>query len=379
MLANLLAPSAPPPVAPAISAPAAEPPKAAFPPVPETLPKIPARTAAAICKECKPGSAALALLTPEQTPAQFLSLLQERQMAEAMVKVLAQGLPDREGVAWAVQCVLKVAEKLPPADLNALKAAQAWVKEPTLQRQKAAAIAAERTDFQGPGAWAAQAAAYAQGGGLRPASPAGPIPPRLTPHAVGGAVALAISVVASPEYAARLLPAMKAIAIGAVAGMSVAGVNAARLAGAPSQIQAPPLGIPGAPAVSGVGMPQLPGAMGGAQAGIGALPVLGAMAAGGANLASVSGVAASAALPQSAAAGAALGGIGALPSAIGGSAPNLQIPGVANPGLPSLSSPGAPGMSPPNPPSVAPAIPFGDQQPFIGIGLEIAGGQRAVA
>ena len=92
-LANWLAPSVPQPLA------VPEPPAPEFPPVPLELPRVAAKTAAEICKECKPEPAALQLLTPRQTPAQFLAILQERHMGADMVKVLAQGMPDREGVA----------------------------------------------------------------------------------------------------------------------------------------------------------------------------------------------------------------------------------------------------------------------------------------
>ncbi|MEO6789277.1 MAG: hypothetical protein ABI318_24395, partial [Chthoniobacteraceae bacterium] len=240
-LAEWLMPS-PTPIAPTAQPPAPQaPPEPEFPPVPAELPKIFAKTAAELCKECKPEPPAVELLSPQQTPAQFLAVLQERNMGSDMVKVLAQGLPDREGVAWAVQSALKVADKLPVADAQALQAAQAWAKDPSPERQAAAAAAAKRTDYQGPGAWAAQAAASAQAGGPAPAAPGGVEAPRLTPHAVSGSVLLSASILGVPEYAARLRSAMVAAA-GAAAGMAVAGASIPQFSGASAHLRVPTLG-----------------------------------------------------------------------------------------------------------------------------------------
>ena len=77
-------------------------------------------------------------------------------MGDEMVKTMAHGLPDREGVQWAAQSAEKVSDKLPPDDLQAMKAAQAWAKSPTDANQAAAAAAASKANLQGPGALAAR-------------------------------------------------------------------------------------------------------------------------------------------------------------------------------------------------------------------------------
>ena len=94
-------------------------------PVPSQLPKITAPTAAEICKTSDPKPAAQKLLTPEQTPSQYLNKLQDHHLGDEMVKTLAHGMPDREGVAWAAQSAEKVSGHLPPADVQALHAAKA--------------------------------------------------------------------------------------------------------------------------------------------------------------------------------------------------------------------------------------------------------------
>jgi hypothetical protein len=88
-----------------------------------------------------------------------------------------------------------------------MEAAQVWAKNPTAPNQAAAAAAAAKTDYRGPGALAAQGAAWAQPA-MPVAVPAGAPPaPRLTPHAVAGAVLLASAIAANPKLAAPKIQA----------------------------------------------------------------------------------------------------------------------------------------------------------------------------
>ncbi len=410
-LANLLAPSAPSAAGQALpQADVVTPAEPAPSLVPAQLPKISARTAAELCQECKPEPVAMELLKPQQTPAQFLTLLQERHLSADMTKVLAQGLPDREGVAWAVLCVQRVADKLPAADVQALRVAQAWVKNPTSDLQKAATQALELTDRQGPGAWAAQAAAWAKADAPEPLQASNqesasrkkvtsekPEPPRLTPQAVSAAVGLSATILARPEYAVRKLQMME-MAMGAVAGLSVGGVSVSHLSGMASNLQAPHLGAAGSLASLAAGdmsVPQLPGAAGRVQAGIAALPSAGGISAAAANLPGVAnamshaagaGSAAHAAIPQSAAVAAALAGAAALPNlpnaaayAISGALPHMQMPGVPDVGLAHFSQPNLPQFTSATLPPAVLEFMFREQQPFIRIGLEIASGVIPVA
>ncbi len=169
------------------------------PPVPAVLPKFTAPTALELAQATQPGPAAQLLLTPQQTPSQYLAALQEKQLGEEMVKTLAHGMPDREGVQWAALSAEKVSDKLPPTDVQALQAAKAWAANPTPETQAAAAAAAAKTDLQGPGAMAAQAAAWS--------APAGSSAPRLTPHAITAAVLMSAAIVAFPKHAAPKPPA----------------------------------------------------------------------------------------------------------------------------------------------------------------------------
>ena len=370
--------------------------------VPALLPKIAATTAAEICIECEPDPVALKLLTPEQTPAQYLALLQERNLGSDMVKVLAEGLPDREGVAWAVRCALKVVDRLPVAEVRALRAAEAWVKHPTAEGQAVAGAAARKTDFQGPGAWAAQAAATAQTDGLPTESDGedGADVSRLTPKSVCGAVMLSVSVLSVPEYGGRLLAMLQAGA-GAAAGVALAGASA--------RVQAPSLSgmpaLPSVPSVPNVSVPQLSGTPGKIQAAMGAMPSVSSVGDIAGRLPGVAGAMASpvGAVVQGAISG---GGAGAMAAALGSvpvlqgaaasaagmaiavpgvsalanvAVPNPQMPALGNPNLPNLSLPDGSQLHAPVLPAPDPLVTFRGQRPFIEIGLGIASGKILIA
>ena len=185
------------------------------PAVPVQLPNLTMQTAAEMAQAAEPGEAAKQLLTPQQTPSQYLAALQEKHLGGEMVKAMAHGMPDRSGVMWAVLSAQKVKEHLPSEELQAIQAAHDWVKNPNPNTAAAAAAAAAKTDMMGPGALAAQGAAWTQ-----PASPVAagaegaPPPSRLTPHAVAGAVQLAAAIAADPKAAApKLLAAVAQAAI----------------------------------------------------------------------------------------------------------------------------------------------------------------------
>lgn len=208
-----------------------------YPPVPAHLPKISAPTATQLAQQSQPSPAAQGLLTPQQTPAQHLQALQDHHLGGDMVKTLAHGMPDREGVHWATQSAGKVSDKLPADDLHALKAAQTWVKSPTDANKAAAGAAAAKTNYSGPGAWAAQGAAWSQPASPAAAAPGAAAPPRMTPHAVSASVLMSSSIKANPALAAPKpqVPAVKAPALQAPALQAPA-------------MQAPKLAAPQAPA-----------------------------------------------------------------------------------------------------------------------------------
>jgi hypothetical protein len=75
---------------------------------------------------------ALELLNPEQTPAEYLALLLERERFKDAYSFLAVALPPREAAWWAALCIRQTHG--PIAKLNeaaALRAAIEWLLEPT--------------------------------------------------------------------------------------------------------------------------------------------------------------------------------------------------------------------------------------------------------
>jgi hypothetical protein len=186
------------------------------------LTKINSPTAAGICQEFEPQPESRQLLTPAQTPNEYLQTLQAHDQSEDSIKLLAHGMPERESTWWATQSARKVADPGNAADQAAIKAADAWVKNPSPETQEQAAAAAAKTDYQTPGAWAAQAAAWSQPqppvsapnalpSPAVPPPPGTPVIPRLTPHAVSGAVMLAAAQSATKVPSVPPAPAMPAM------------------------------------------------------------------------------------------------------------------------------------------------------------------------
>jgi len=143
--------------------------------------------------------------------------LQKEKFSQDHIHFLAHGLPARESVGWACKSSAKVSDKLAPSDKTALQSAQAWVKNPTPANQAAAAAAAAKTNFQGPGAWAAQGAAWSKAPGAparpgAPAVPGAPAAPNLTGHAVAGSVMLAAAL-SVPKAPVMKEPTLQAPAV----------------------------------------------------------------------------------------------------------------------------------------------------------------------
>jgi len=128
--------------------------------------------------------------------------LQDREMGVDMVKTIAHGLPEREAIWWAVQSAERVSDRVPAADVQAMRAAQTWVKNPTAANKAAAAAAADQTDYCGPGAWAAQGVAWSKSAeeGAAGQESASAAPP-LASQAVASAVLLAATIKAKPALA----------------------------------------------------------------------------------------------------------------------------------------------------------------------------------
>jgi hypothetical protein len=95
-------------------------------------------------------------------------------------------------------------ETVPEEDMEALRAAETWVRDPVPEHRQAAADAAARANQDSAAAWTAHAAAWS--GGILAIGRATPIapPPELTPHAASVAIALAGRFLPPEERARRL-------------------------------------------------------------------------------------------------------------------------------------------------------------------------------
>ena len=163
------------------------------------LAKVAYETAAEVCRKSTAGDQARALLQDGMNPCEFLdALIAERLHADAVV-FLAHALPKREAVWWACLCAEQVlGPEPPPATASALKAARAWVIDPTEESRRAALPAAEAADLGTPAGCAALAA-YFSGGSLAPPDLQA-VPPgeHLTGKMVASSLSLA-AVIKEPE------------------------------------------------------------------------------------------------------------------------------------------------------------------------------------
>lgn len=153
---------------------------------------------------------------PGQTSSEYLQSLGKNQQSTEAVNFMANGMPERESTWWACQSSRLVEGKLNTADRSALSAAEEWVRNPTPETKSAAGAAAAKTDFTGPGAWSAQAAAWAPAvapvaapaAAVATAGHPGPAAAGLAASAIAGAVLLAAGLVNRPAMAEAEKPAL---------------------------------------------------------------------------------------------------------------------------------------------------------------------------
>jgi len=151
------------------------------------LPKLTTPGAADLAAKFKPQPAAQALVKPGMSSSEYIHALEQNNMSGDAIKGLSHGMSERDSVWYATQSSRRVEPMMTPADKTAMKAAEDWAKNPSPANQARASAAAAATDHSGPGAWAAQGAAWSS------ETPGGAIPatPGLTPHATSSSVQLA--------------------------------------------------------------------------------------------------------------------------------------------------------------------------------------------
>ncbi len=117
------------------------------------------RTAADIARPLGLSSKARELLADGQTPTAYLRLLVEQGHYLDALHLLAHAMLPRQAVWWACLCVRHASgENMPPEERAALRAAVAWVCDPSAAKQQAARAAGREATFKTPAGCAAQAA-----------------------------------------------------------------------------------------------------------------------------------------------------------------------------------------------------------------------------
>jgi len=156
--------------------------------------KIASRKAAEVCRKFDLHEEAKTHLNNESTPEQFVERLVRSKFHADAVRFLAYALPKQEAVWWACKCVRCVPVCFgDETAIQALRAAEAWIRNPGEASRQAALRAGKKHSFEmptAPAAWTAMAAAWS-GGSTTTGDENVPAPPEhMTAHAASGAILL---------------------------------------------------------------------------------------------------------------------------------------------------------------------------------------------
>ncbi len=186
----------------------------------QLLSKMAARPLAEVLPQAALPAPALTAIEGCADPAAAFAALEKAALMEEAARLAAHALPKREAVWWACMCARHTAPlPLPPADLRALEAAEAWVYRGEDAARRQAFSHAQDGNFSTPEAWAA-VAAFWSGDSMAPLGQAAvPPAPHLAGTAVIGSVLLA-AVRSRPERRAQRLANFLAAAREIAAGGS---------------------------------------------------------------------------------------------------------------------------------------------------------------
>lgn len=149
---------------------------------------LPNRAAAAALGVSAP---ALAHLDRAVDPQGLLAALIAEQRHLDAIRVLALAMPRLLAVRWAISCVRAAFPPTPDVlDLECLRAAARWVREPTDAECETARRLAQQAGYATPAAWTAAAAAWSGSSLAEPGELVLPPPAHLGAHAVAGAIGL---------------------------------------------------------------------------------------------------------------------------------------------------------------------------------------------
>lgn len=149
-----------------------------------------AKDIATLAEVSKP---ALDLCTDGISPTKYVDILENEKLCKDAVLFLAYGLPIQIGIQWGDKCCR---ELLPAdaADKNepALKAVEAWLKDPSDENRRAANQAA-KSDDETTAADVLGMAVFLSGGSITPAGkPETPPPPYLAQKLTANAINMAV-------------------------------------------------------------------------------------------------------------------------------------------------------------------------------------------
>lgn len=167
------------------------------------MPEVRFATARALFDSFATASSRISTPPTDEPSLLFLQGLVRSGKLEDALSFVAYLLGRREAVWWGCRSVRRIMSEIPANELDALQAAEAWVRDPEPELRLAAQDAATQADENGACAWLARAAAWS--GGALVMGRAAPIapPPELTPHAVVVAILLATRYLSPDERAAQ--------------------------------------------------------------------------------------------------------------------------------------------------------------------------------
>jgi hypothetical protein len=142
-------------------------------------------------------------------PKAFFTDLRTQGRLDEAAMFLGQALPRYEVVAWATRVLRDIKAADPaqgPADLQALDAAQAWLKDPSEPNRRAALAASSAASDGAPERFAALAA-YFSGGSMAPDN-CPPVPPPREAAGKFAAAAVILAATRSPDRPAALARAL---------------------------------------------------------------------------------------------------------------------------------------------------------------------------
>jgi hypothetical protein len=131
-------------------------------------------------------------LDDDLPPGEFFQALMDNKHYHDAVTFLAHAIPSREAVWWACVCARYHMEDADVKYQLGLKAAEAWVYDPSEENRRVCEKYAEEGDYATPASWACAAAFWSTGSITAADAPIMEAPPYIYAHAVTGSIVMAV-------------------------------------------------------------------------------------------------------------------------------------------------------------------------------------------